>query len=42
MDENGYLMDENSNYILDENGNFIKLNEEQLSYLENNNMIKDD
>jgi len=28
MDENGYLMDENSNYILDENGNFIKLNEE--------------
>ena len=39
MDENGYLMDENSNYILDENGNFIKFNDEQMNYLEKNDMI---
>ena len=42
MDENGLLMDEDGNYILDEEGNFIKFDDEQLSYLEKNNLIEDD
>ena len=42
MDENGLLMDEDGDYILDEEGNFIKFDDEQLSYLEKNNLIEDD
>lgn len=42
MDENGYLMDDKDNYILDQNGQMIKLNEEHISYLENNNLIEDE
>lgn len=42
MDENGYLMDDKDNYILNENGQMIKLDEDHISFLENNNLIEDE
>jgi len=42
IDENGFLMDEDGNYILDDKGETIKLNEEQIERLRENNLLEEE
>jgi flagellar basal body rod protein FlgG len=37
LDDNGYLTDEHGNYILDDNGEQIKLGEQEIAFLRDNN-----
>ena len=39
VDENGFLIDENGQYLLDEKGEYIKFDDDQMDYLEKNDII---
>ncbi len=41
VDENGYLIDDQGQYILDEEGQFIKFDDQQIDFLEKNDMMQD-
>ena len=41
MDEDGFLMDEDGNYLYDENGEQVKLTDEQVEELRENNIIEE-
>ena len=42
IDENGFLMDEDGNYILDDQGEKIKLNDDQIERLRENNLLEEE